>query len=40
MVMIANFGGIDIAAVCITGGEPTDHDLIPLIVGLREARSR
>ncbi len=26
-------GGI----VCITGGEPTDHDLIPLVVALREA---
>ncbi len=25
------------AAVCITGGEPTDHDLLPLIVALREA---
>ncbi len=26
------------AAVCITGGEPTDHDLLPLISALREER--
>lgn len=26
--------------VCITGGEPTDHDLIPLVSGLRDAGYR
>jgi organic radical activating enzyme len=26
--------------VCITGGEPTDHDLVPLICGLRDAGFR
>ncbi len=23
--------------VCVTGGEPTDHDLVPLVAGLRDA---
>ena len=26
--------------VCITGGEPTDHDLLPLVSGLRDAGYR
>ena len=26
--------------VCITGGEPTDHDILPLISALRDARYR
>jgi len=26
--------------VCITGGEPTDHDLVPLVSGLRDAGYR
>lgn len=28
------------AIVCITGGEPTDHDLIPLVAALRDAGHR
>ena len=29
-----------VCAVCITGGEPTDHDLLPIICALREAGYR